>query len=239
MNRINEIGKVNFKDKPIIQAFSGSGEIGTIVSTFLINSLKMEQVGVVHSKTVPPVAIIKNGIIEHPIRLFQSEELALLTCEIPLTYGNIPDFIRMLVDFYIKNNVSHIVPVGGLPIIQDPANSAECYAISSNKEMLTFLEEKGVKILEEGIVYGTPVETLEICDTKGFKSCFALLAECDPGVTSYHSARQIIVELSKIFDFDFDEDQFNNVTSTIQGRIEESTRLIREETMDKTRESHL
>ena len=239
MNRINEIGKVDFKDKPLIQAFSGSGAIGTIVSTFLINSLEMEQVAVVHSKTVPPVAIIRNGMIEHPIRLFQSDELALLTCEIPLTYGNIPDFIKMLVEFYIKHNVSHIVPVGGLPIIQDPTNSAECYAICSNNEMITFLKEKGVKILEEGIVYGTPVETLEICDTKGFKSCFALLSECDPGVTSYYSARQIIVELSKIFGFDFDEEQFNNVTSTIQGRIEESTRLIREETMDKTRESHL
>ena len=239
MNRINEINKVDFKDKPLIQAFSGSGAIGTIVSTFLINSLKMEQVAVVHSKTILPVAIIKQGLVEHPIRLFQSEKIALLTCEIPLTYGNIPDFIRMLVEYYIKNNVSHIVPVGGLPIIQDPANSAECYAISSNSDMLSFLKEKGVKILEEGIVYGTPVETLEICETKGFKSCFALLAECDPGVTSYFAAREIIVELSKIFDFDFDEEQFDSVSSTIQGRIEESTRLIREETMDKTRESHL
>ncbi len=239
MNRINEIAKVDFKDKPLIQAFSGSGAVGTIVSTFLINSLKMEQVGVVHSNTIPPVAIIKNGMIEHPIRLFQSEKIALLTCEIPLTYGSIPDFLRMLIDFYIKNNVSHIVPVGGLPVIQDPNNSAECYAISSNNEMLSFIKEKGVKILEEGIVYGTPVETLEICDTKGFESCFALLAECDPGITSYYSAKQIIVAISKIFDFDFDEDQFNNVTSTIQGRIEESTRLIREETMDKTRDSHL
>jgi len=239
MNRINETGKVDLKDKPLIQAFSGSGAIGTIVSTFLINSLKMEQVAVVHSENIPPVAIIRNGIIEQPIRLFQSEKLALLTCEIPLTYGNIPNFIRMLVEYYIKNNVSHIVPVGGLPIIQDPANSAECYAISSNKEMLSFLEAKGVKILDEGIVYGTPVETLEICETDGFKSCFALLAECDPGVTSYYAARQIIVELSKIFDFDFDEEQFDSVSSTIQRRIEESTRMVREETLDKTRESHL
>jgi uncharacterized protein len=239
MNRINEIGKVNLKNKPLIQAFSGSGAIGTILSTFLINSLKMEQVAVIHSKSIAPLAIIKNGLIEHPIRLFQSEELALMSCEIPIPYGNTHAFLEMLLDYYIKQGVSHIVPVGGLPVLKSPENDANCYAIASNDETLAYLRDKGIKILNEGIIYGTIVETLEMSASKGFESSFALLAECDPGVASYYSAKQIILELSKLFDFSFDEDEFNNVSSIIQDRIEESTRLMREETADRTRESHL
>ncbi len=239
MNRISEINKVDIKNKPLIQSFSGSGAIGTILSTFLIQSLKMKHVAVVHSKTIPPVAIIKDGLIEQPIRLFQSEKLALMTCEIPISYGNIPDFLRMLVKYYIKNNVSHIIPIGGLPVLQDLGESAQCYAITSNNEMISFLKEKGTKILDEGIVYGTVVETLEICEADGYSSCFSLLAECDPNIPSYSAAKKIIFELAKILDFDFDEKQFNEVTSTIKRRIEESTRIVREETMDKTRESHL
>jgi uncharacterized protein len=239
MERINEIGKVNLKNIPVIQSFSGSGAIGTILSTFLINALKMEQVAVIHSKSIPPVAIIKDGKIEHPIRLFQSEKLALMSCEIPISYTNTQHFLKMLVDYYIKQGASYIVPVGGLPVVKDPANNSRCFAITTNDEMLTFLLNHGVKILDEGILYGTVVETLELCDTKGFNGCFSLLAECDPGVASYYAAKQILLELAKLFDFEFDEEQFNNVTSTIQSRIDESARLVREETLDKTRESHL
>jgi predicted ATP-grasp superfamily ATP-dependent carboligase len=145
----------------------------------------------------------------------------------------------MLVDYYIKQGVSHVIPVGGLPVLKDPSNDARCFAITTNDEMLSFLTSKSVKILDEGILYGTVVETLELCDTKGFKGCFSLLAECDPGIASYYAAKQILLELSKLFDFEFDEDKFNNVSSTIQNRIDESARMIRDESFDKTRESHL
>ena len=239
MERIQEIKKVNLKNIPVIQSFSGSGAIGTILSTFLINSLEMEHVAVIHSESLPPVAIIKDGKIEHPIRLFQSEKLALMSCEIPISYSNTQHILKKLVDYYIKQGVSHVIPVGGLPVLKDPNNNARCFAITTNDEMLNFLTSKSVKILDEGILYGTVVETLELCNSKGFNGCFSLLAECDPGVASYFAAKQIILELSKLFDFEFDEDQFNNVSSTIQRRIDESNRMVREESFDKTRESHL
>ncbi|MCG3227337.1 MAG: proteasome assembly chaperone family protein [Candidatus Heimdallarchaeota archaeon] len=239
MEIINEIKKVNLKNIPVIQSFSGSGAIGTILSTFLISALEMEHVAVIHSESIPPVAIIKDGKIEHPIRLFQSEKLALMSCDIPISYSNTQHFLKMLVDYYIKQGVSHVIPVGGLPVLKDPNNNARCFAITTNDEMLNFLASKSVKILDEGILYGTVVETLELCDSKGFNGCFSLLAECDPGVASYYAAKQILLELSKLFDFEFDEDQFNNVSSTIQRRIDESNRMVREESFDKTRESHL
>ncbi len=239
MESIEELKKTNLKNKPLIQSFSGSGAIGTIISTFLIKALKMEQIAVVRSKSIPPVAIIKDGKIEHPIRIFESDDLALMSCEIPISYGNTQNFLRMLVNYYLKKGVSYIVPVGGLPIIKDPADNAKCFAIAANEEMITFLDGKKVPILDEGIVYGTAVETLEVCDSKGFKKCFSLLAECDPNVASYSSAKKIIMELSKIFGFYFDEKQFDEVSSIIQQRIDESTKIVLEEAMDKTRESHL
>ena len=239
MDRISEIKKMNLKNKPVIQSFSGSGAIGTILSTFLINALEMEHVAVIHSRSIPPVAIVKDGIIEHPIRLFESENLALMSCEIPISYSNTQHFLKMLVDYYIKKGVSHIVPVGGLPVLKDPANNARCFAITTNEGMIAFLDQHNVKILDEGILYGTVVETLELCDAKGFNGCFSLLAECDPGVASYYATKQILLELSKLFDFKFDEEKFNNVSSTIQKRIDESVRIVRDESFDKTRESHL
>ncbi|OLS30472.1 MAG: hypothetical protein HeimAB125_19190 [Candidatus Heimdallarchaeota archaeon AB_125] len=239
MNRINEINNLDLKGKPIIQSFSGSGAIGTILATFLVKSLKMEQVAVVHAEDLPPVAIVKDGLIEQPIRIFQNDQIALMSCEVSIPYNTVPDFIEMLVDFYIKSEVSHIVPVGGLPSIMTPYEEINCYGIASNEETLSFLEEKGVQFLEEGVIYGTVVQTLELCNTKGFEKNFALLAECDPNTASYDSTKALVQNLAKIFEFEFDEKEFENVTNIIKSRIMESTRILREDSFDKTRESHL
>jgi len=239
VNRINEINNLDLKGKPLIQSFSGSGAIGTILSTFLVKALKMEQAAVVHADELPPVAIIKGGLIEQPIRIFQNDNIALMSCEVNIPYNTVTDFIEMLVDFYIKSGVSHIVPVGGLPVLQNQFEEIECYGIANRQETLTFLEEKGVQLLEEGIVYGTVVETLELCNTKEFDSSFALLVECDPSVASYDSTKKLVQNLAKIFEFEFDEEEFEDVSNIIRTRIEESTRFLREEAMDKTRESHL
>ena len=239
MTRINEIGLVDFKDKPLIQSFSGSGAIGTILSAFLIKAFEMEQVAVIHADSVPPVAMVKGGLIEHPIRLFQSEKLALMTCEVSIPYNILPEFLETLVEYYIEKEVDYIVPVGGLPVLPDNYDNGYCYGVANNSEMLSFLEKKGVPLLDEGVIYGSVVEALELCHIQGFSSCFALLAECDPSTASYHATKQILEYLAKVFEFKFDEELFDDVANTIKARIEESTRYIREDSMDKTRESHL
>ncbi len=239
MTRINEIGLVDLKGKPLIQSFSGSGAIGTILSAFLIKAFEMEQVAVIHADSAPPVAMVKGGLIEHPIRLFQSEKLSLMTCEVSIPYAILPEFLDTLIQYYIEKEVSYIVPVGGLPVLPDNYDNGYSYGVVNNSDMLSFLEDKGIPLLEEGVIYGSVVEALELCHIHNFSSCFALLAECDPSSASYYATKQILQQLSSIFDIVFDEDEFSKVTNTIKARIEESTRYIREDIMDKTRESHL
>lgn len=239
MTRINEIGLVDLKGKPLIQAFSGSGAIGTILSAFLIKTFEMEQVAVIHADSIPPVAMVKGGLIEHPIRLFQSENLSLMTCEVSIPYSILPEFLNTLVEYYVEKEASYVIPVGGLPVLPDNYDNGYCYGVANNSEMVTFLEKKEIVLLEEGVIYGSVVETLELCHMHGFNSCFALLAECDPGIASYHATKQILEDLARIFGFEFDEDKFTEVTRAIKARIEESARYIREDSMEKTRESHL
>jgi len=239
MTRINEIGLVDFKGKPLIQSFSGSGAIGTILSAFLIKALEMEQVAVIHTDSVPPVAMVKGGLIEHPIRLFQSEKLSLMTCEVSIPYNILPEFLNDLVEYYIEKEVSYVVSVGGLPVLPDNHDNGSCFGVTNNTEMISFLEDKGISLLDEGVIYGSVVETLELCHIQGLNSCFALLSECDPGIASYHATKLILENLARIFEFEFDEEKFADVTNTIKARIEESTRYIREDSFEKTRESHL
>jgi len=96
-----------------------------------------------------------------------------------------------------------------------------------------------VHVLDEGIIYGSIVQTLELCQAKGYENSFALLAECDPNVASYESARKILDALTLIFEIEFNSDDFEDVIAVLKERIRESTRYMQEDTFDKTRESHL
>ena len=239
MNTINKLTHINLKNKVLLQSFSGSGAVGTILTSFLTKSLDMKQVAVLHPKNVAPVAIVKNGKIENPIRIFESEKFALMSCEVSIPYEELPEFLEQLVDFYIEQGVSHIIPVAGLPVYQYENGNAKCHGVAANDTILEFLQEKGVNLLDEGIIYGSIVETMELCRVKGFNNCFALLTECDPVSPSYEPTKEVLLSLEKLFGLEFNEEQYEEVTSVIRTRIEESSRLIREETLDKTRESHL
>ncbi|MHA1303100.1 MAG: proteasome assembly chaperone family protein [Candidatus Heimdallarchaeaceae archaeon] len=242
-NKIEIISEVSkLKGKPIIQAFSGSGAIGTILSTYLTQVLNMDEVALIHTDAIPPVAIVKDGKIMHPIRIFASEQISLMSCEVPIPYSQLSNLLEMLVEFYIKNEVSYIVPVGGLPVLYNPEEKAQCYAISYNDNVLQYIQEKEIQLLREGVVYGSIIETLEICQTKELSNCFSLLAECDPGAPSYYSTRRILESLAKIFDFEFDVKEFEAIVKLLKERMLETSRyleILDEEIAKKTRESHL
>ena len=58
---IREIAKHNLKDPVLIDGFPGVGLVGTIVANFLINTLKLEQIGVIDSYKFPPISVVKDG----------------------------------------------------------------------------------------------------------------------------------------------------------------------------------
>ncbi len=229
----------SLKNKPIIQLFTGSGGIGSIISSFLIKSLRMEEVAIIQTDAVPPVAIVKKGLIEHAIRILESEKMAIMISEVPIPYEDLGEFVENLVSFYIKNEVAYIIPVGGIPSKQNHVDDPNTLAVSYSKEMLELVQKHDIDILEEGVIYGSYVETLALCEKKGFKRAFAILGECNPQEPAYKTSRKLVKALAKIFSFEFDEELFVDIETKIEDKISESREIIRQEAIEKTRESHL
>lgn len=227
------------KNKPMIQLFTGSGGIGSIVSSFLIKSLKMEEVAIIQTDAVPPVAIVKKGLIEHPIRILESEKMAIMVSEVPIPYEDLDEFVENLVSFYMKNEVDYIIPVGGIPSKNNHVDDPKILAVSYRKEMLELVQKKDIEILEEGVIYGSYVQTLAVCEKKGFKRAFSLLGECNPQEPAYKTSRKLVKALAKLLSFEFDEKLFDDIETRIEDKISESRQIIRQETFEKTRESHL
>ena len=70
--KIDEWELLDCKDAVVIDVFPSGGAVSTIVASYIIDALGLEQVGVVESDLVPPVAIIKEGQPLSPVRIYAS-----------------------------------------------------------------------------------------------------------------------------------------------------------------------
>ena len=76
--KIHEISKQNLKGAVLIDGFPSVGLVGTIVANFLINTLKLEQIGVIDSPLFPAISIIKDGEQQFSIMLLLHGEVNVL-----------------------------------------------------------------------------------------------------------------------------------------------------------------
>ena len=67
--------KKNLKGSTFICGFPGVGLVGNIVANFLVNNLKLDQIGVIDSDTFPSISVVKDGIPNHPMRLYAGEQV--------------------------------------------------------------------------------------------------------------------------------------------------------------------
>ena len=65
----------NFKGSTFICGLPGVGLVGNIVANFLVNNLKLEQIGIIEGAAFPPISIVKDGIPNHPMRLYAGEQI--------------------------------------------------------------------------------------------------------------------------------------------------------------------
>ena len=72
---IHELSKQKLKDAVLIVGFPSIGLVGTIVANFLINNLKLEQIGIIDSARFPAISVVKDGEPHNPMRLYAGEQV--------------------------------------------------------------------------------------------------------------------------------------------------------------------
>lgn len=68
--RIYEVKRVDVEGAIVIDGFPSVGLVSSIVANYLIDTLQMEQIGIVESPSFPTVSLVRNGIPQHPVRIY-------------------------------------------------------------------------------------------------------------------------------------------------------------------------
>ena len=126
---IRNIAKHKLKDAVLIDGFPGVGLVGTIVANFLINTLKLEQIGVIDSYKFPAISVIKDGEPHNPMRLYSGEQVCndgtcnqVVVCVSEFTPPSdiTKDLVNSLMDWAENNGCTKIISAEGFSSAPKP-----------------------------------------------------------------------------------------------------------------------
>ena len=216
-------------DKPLlIEGFPGLGLVGTIAATYLVDKLRMEQLGHITSERFPPIAAIHNNIPLHPARIYKSKKhnIIVLFSEFIIPLNSVYQLSEAILDWAMEKGVRKIISLGGIVV---RGEQDEVFGIATSEELVKELNAKGIKTIKEGATTGVNGVLLAECSSRGFPA-ISLLAEAKLNYMDPKGAALVIEALKKITGLDID-------TTAL---LEESAELEKKmtEIIEKAKKAH-
>ncbi len=212
----------NHSNPPLfIIGFTGVGMVGTIVTTELIEQLKMKQIGYVLSEDLPPITIFYNGILKHPFRIYYSDEhnIIVAICEVPFNQGSYIDLSRTLMDWALHYKISDVICLQGMADqTYTPNLDLPVYA-AAEKEILDKIIAKGVLVPPQGLIIGAEAAMLNETLNNELNGC-VFLTPANPKFPSPEGAAIILEKISEIYNFPIKLDNLKEQSREIKEKLQ-------------------
>ncbi len=182
-----------------------TGLVASISSSYLVDSLKMDEVGGIDSyRYFPPIAVIHNGESKLPIRMFYKRNILVIISELPISPSATYPLAFMLVDYAQKKGITHIVsPVGlGVPHRMEVEKPAT-YGLATSKEGEQILSKVGIKGFQEGFIVGPYAVILKEAKRRKISN-IVIFAEAFIDFPDPAAAVEVLTILTKIFSVEID-----------------------------------
>ena len=125
-------------ESTVIIGFPGSGLVGSISVSYLIDVLEFEQIGHITSKWFPPMALMANGVISIPVRIYAKDKFIAILADIPIQSALCYEMAKTLVSWFISISVKQIIVIAGI-VTNEPENRV--FVAVTEQELLETLPE--------------------------------------------------------------------------------------------------
>lgn len=215
---------VSLENPIIIEGFPGIGLVGNIASQHLIDELEMEYIGSVESKYFPPIAVLFNGIINMPVRIYESKEHNILTVisDIPIHPTISYEVSKVLVDWAQSVNVKEIASIAGIATM-----SAEnkVFGAATNSEMLDRIKEH-VEVFQVGTISGISGSIMTECYMRNIPA-ISLLGETNSPNPDPRAAATVIKILNNIYGLSINTENLMEQAEQIEMELQKLAEQVR------------
>ena len=208
----------------IVEGFPGIGLVGNIASQHLIDELEMEYIGSVESKYFPPIAVLFNGIINMPVRIYESKKHNILTVisDIPIHPTISYEVSKVLMDWAQSVNVKEIVSIAGIATM---SSEEKVFGAATNDDMLNRIKDH-VEIFQVGTISGISGSVMTECFMRNVPA-ISLLGETNSPNPDPRAAASVIKVLNIIYDLPIDTDNLMEQAEQIEIELQKLAEQVK------------
>lgn len=210
------------KPKYLVLGIPDAGLVGPIASGHIVGSLKLnDAVGIESYGYLPPAAVVVNGSVKYPIRIYSGGNMAVLVTEVmPVASGIVPLAIA-IVEFARKRGIEYIVGISGLgnPARAEAQPSLYWLATTPEAEALAApLKDMG-KPFPDGLIVG-PYATILKESVKRGVNTLLLLTDSFVDIPDPEAAALAVQGLSRVTGVSVDVSQLLQEAETLRLRLQ-------------------
>ncbi len=222
VNIINE--PIKSKNPIVIEGFPGIGLVGNITCQHVIEELEMKYIGSIDSRYFPPLAVLFNGIIYMPVRIYEAakKDIVVVISDIPIHPTASYDISKALVDWMQKINVANIISIAG---IATTTGERRVFGGATNNEMLEKIKDK-TEIFQVGTISGISGSIMTECFLRNLPAV-SLLGETPGPNPDPRAAVEVINVLNKIFDLSINTEKLLSQAEQIELELSKLAEQVR------------
>lgn len=218
---ISKFPKFKFNKPTIILGLPGTGLVGSVAATYLVDALNLEFCGYISSPEFAPLASIHDYKPYPPARMHYSKKYNLLVIlsEMSIPIGSSQELADKVFSFAKSVKAKSIISLGGISLKEKPMS---LYVVSSNRQVSEgFLKNKKFNPIKEGATTGVSGLLL----TKGVLDNFPVtlvLAEASEDYMDPGAAATILHALSEHLNISIDLQRLNREAKEIASQMKEA-----------------
>ena len=222
VDRVNFVIKngVTFKKPVIITGFQGVGLIGTLSAQYMAQKLGFEQIGFVDSEGVPPMALLVNGKIMNPVKIYTNKDhdIIIIESELSIPRKIIYELSETIAKWAKKIKAKEIVCLEGINVPEEERDF-DIFGMSTDKKLMALLISKGVKKLENGIIIGMSA-ALMLKSMQYNVNATCLMIESRRSFPDGYAAAELLKALGIIYNFKIDVNELKKQASDFEKKIQ-------------------
>ncbi len=199
---VYELKKVKLNTPIIFAGFVGAGLAGPIAVGYIIEKLKMKEIGYMRSKYLPPATVFIQGRLRHPFRFYSNKSgtICAVICEITLRSEGLYTIASAILDWSEKNGSEEIIILDGIPSKEDHDQKAFCAA---EEDLCRIMADKGIDMIPQGFVTGIPGAILNECILRKIRGV-TLLVRSNPQKPDPLAAATLVEAVNRVYQTSID-----------------------------------
>ena len=222
---VHEIKKIPIKSPIIFAGFVGPGLAGSLAVGYIIEKLKMMEIGYLHSKYLPPSTVFIQGRLRHPFRFYSNKRgtICAIICEVTLKMEGLYNIASIILDWAQSKGCKELVILDGVA----SENHDEKTFCAAEEDLCRIMQDKQISMISQGFITGIPGSILNECIIRKIRA-ITLLVKASHTNPDPLAAATLIDAVNRVYEIPIDTSDLKRQKEKLGNEFREMSEKYKE-----------